>query len=340
MPKNTFVMLAHKYDPKKHQIGGWYASEKLDGQRAYWVPETRGLRKGDVSFAGLLTLVGSLNPEHISTGLWSRLGNVIHAPDDFISKLPTSYSLDGELYADGEYRQDLRSIISRYVPDSRWDSVGYNVFDAPSLGKCFHDTYNHLLMVKTQGMVFKENIRLHHQVRLPSATEAAVEAMDAMLETVVAAGGEGVMLRNPWSMWVPHRLYDLLKVKPFDDDEGTVIGYTSGRATDKGSKLLGMMGALILDISHMPFDIKHGEYVLIKKPTKTRQLELSGFTEAERLLKGQEAIDWATANPGQVCPDWVEAAHFSRGDRVTFKYRGLTKDGIPSEARYWRREWK
>ena len=31
--KKEFVQLAKVFDAKKHGIGGWFASEKLDGQR-------------------------------------------------------------------------------------------------------------------------------------------------------------------------------------------------------------------------------------------------------------------------------------------------------------------
>jgi DNA ligase-1 len=30
------VMLAHVFDPEKHDPTGWWMSEKLDGVRAYW----------------------------------------------------------------------------------------------------------------------------------------------------------------------------------------------------------------------------------------------------------------------------------------------------------------
>jgi DNA ligase-1 len=29
-------MLAHVFDPEKHDPTGWWMSEKLDGVRAYW----------------------------------------------------------------------------------------------------------------------------------------------------------------------------------------------------------------------------------------------------------------------------------------------------------------
>jgi ATP-dependent DNA ligase len=109
-----------------------------------------------------------------------------------------------------------------------------------------------------------------------------------------------------------------LKIKPHDDAEATVIGYTSGRETDKGSKLLGLMGALIVEFNG-------------------KRMELSGFTDQERQFSSAEAASFAASNPGSECPDWITNTNFPRGSQVTFKYRGLTKEGIPQEARYFRK---
>ena len=46
MSRREFLMLAHKFNPKKHRIGGWYMSEKLDGMRCWWDSGvTRGILK-------------------------------------------------------------------------------------------------------------------------------------------------------------------------------------------------------------------------------------------------------------------------------------------------------
>jgi len=164
------------------------------------------------------------------------------------------------------------------------------------------------------------------QIRLPSHTTTAQMMIDTQLDLVTDMGGEGLMLRKPESLWVPERVHNLLKLKRLDDGEGIVKGYITGRQTDKGSKLLGLMGAMILEISG------------------GKRLELSGFTDAERALRrtggkpeGQHtATDYAVMNPETELPDWIEATQFPRGSKVTFRHRGKTKDGIPMEARYWR----
>ena len=68
-----------------------------------------------------------------------------------------------------------------------------------------------------------------------------------------------------------------------------------------------------------------------------KRLELSGLTDAEREFADQMARDWAVGNPGIDAPYWVEGTQFKKGQSVTFKYRELSDDGIPKEARYWRR---
>ena len=96
------------------------------------------------------------------------------------------------------------------------------------------------------------------------------------------------------------------------------MGFTSGRETNKGSRLLGKIGALIVDY-------------------QGKRLELAGLTDAEREFADPMARDWAANNPGQDAPYWIEGKRFRKGQTVTFKYRELSDDGIPKEARYWRR---
>jgi len=135
---------------------------------------------------------------------------------------------------------------------------------------------------------------------------------------VLDQGGEGVVIRNPQGIWTPKRHRNILKYKPFSDAEARITGFTSGRETNKGSRLLGKIGALILDY-------------------QGKRLELSGLTDAEREFADRMACDWAASNPGIDAPYWIEGKQFKKGQTVTFKYRELSDDGIPKEARYWRR---
>ena len=130
-------------------------------------------------------------------------------------------------------------------------------------------------------------------------------------------GGEGVVIRNPMSSWTPKRHKGLLKFKPFEDAEATIIGFTSGRETDKGSRLLGKIGALIVDY-------------------KGKRLELAGLTDAEREFLNPDMSRAAAEKPGEDMPEFFQGKHFKVGQTVTFIYRELTDEGMPKEARYFR----
>jgi len=384
--KREFLMLAHKLDFAKFCVGGAYYSEKLDGKRAFWDGGvTRGIPKSEVPWANHAKDERYIDPP-IATGLWSRYGNVIHAPDWWLDALPVM-PLDGELYPNvadhtKEHRQDLMSKISKLVPvDSEWAEVALHAYGIPNYAEVFREgqvrnpNYEHLFTIQDEVWMLRavddfdkdwdywpkshkrlsfeqeeylligklancnpKIVKTHEQCLLPYSTFDAIAVLEQKLLDVVAEGGEGLIVRAGIPHWQPTRSHHMLKLKPCDDAEGIVVGYTTGRETNRGSKLLGMMGALILEIEG------------------GKRLELSGFTDEERRLHAikqvptpftdgcglQEfdpptpfaAFDWASEHPGEEVPDWIEAIKFPRGTVVTFKYRGKSKDGIPQEARY------
>ena len=332
MAKQEYLMLAHTFSRAKHNISGWYASEKLDGSRAFWDGGcSRGMLAKDVSYANCIK-DDRLKTQSIASGLWSRSGKVINAPDWFLDDLPDC-PLDGELYLDRGKFQELRKIIGQHIPDTRWGSVQFKVFDSPSWNRFTQDReikirneysfyvtqpnfqpdwginknwtfelVRHFLESKCPNYVLK-------QERLPLGHLQAVIRLEEMLDTITSLSGEGIVLRNPSSYWVTERSHNLLKVKKWKDAEGILIGYTAGKG-----KYLGMVGALILDFND-------------------KTLELSGMTDDERVLvSGRE---WAENNPGGLSTV-AEAKHFKIGQSITFKYRELSDNGIPKEARYYR----
>jgi DNA ligase-1 len=246
--------------------------------------------------------------------------------------------LDGELYSGRGKFQQVISTVKKFVPiDDEWEQIDYMVFDAPSdymflapgkinnpqwtleLEDCRHlppvegrpdpFPYHKVLRMFELGKweLFAPALFVK-QYRLPIQTEAAATMVISILDGTVAKGGEGLMLRKPESVWEPCRSHNLLKVKPFSDAEATVVGYVWGKG-----KLEGLMGALVVECMGRIF-------------------ELSGFTDEERTLSQ------AYGMPGTSVSDDVTSNHFPRGSAVTFKYRELTDDGVPKEARYWRKQ--
>lgn len=359
MAKREFLQLAHNFNgniARRTDIGGWYASEKLDGIRCFWDGGvSRGIPKSKIPWANTAK-DARYRVQPIATGLWTRYGNVIHAPDSWLNTLPL-IPLDGELFVGrGEgTRQTLTRIVKTLEPIAGlWLNVAYHVFDVVPLGVIFADgvidnpnfrktfkgipgwvkSINYQFdYMPSNGIVYNSTVKIlerligthskivfaHKQTRLPLGNKLARDRVTEMFNEVSDLNGEGLIIRHPHTVWEPARLHTILKLKAERDAEASIIGYISGRETDRGSKLRGLIGAFILQM---------------EDGTK---FELSGFTDEERQLETTEAFQWAYDNPGEVIPPDFEALHFKRGDVVTFKYRELTKDGVPSEARYWRK---
>lgn len=343
MAKREFLMLAHTFKPAKHALGGWYMSHKLDGMRCFWDGgASRGVLKADVPWANTAKDERYVTPP-VATGLWSRYGNVIHAPDWFLDKLPKGCPLDGELYiGPGEgQRQELMKVVKSLTPDDRWHKVTYHLYAVPDMAEvladgvikntnftkrftgCLQWWQERLPDARPMRMAFRtqlnefaihanETVFAHPQVELPYV--GWEDAIEAELQKVLALHGEGLMFRHPDTAYSCQRSYNLLKHKPWEDAEGVVVGYTSGKEGVEG-RLLGKMGSVTVAYNGTTFD-------------------LSGFTEAERELSDPA---WAEANPGTWCPDSITCDAFPRGSIITFKYRELTADGKPVEARYLRK---
>jgi DNA ligase-1 len=236
--------------------------------------------------------------------------------------------------------QDTVSIVKRYVPDEGdWRHVKYNVFDLPSdyaflaPGKINNPQWTKelpdmrdLAPARLHGpMNFHKVCRMIQlckidlgstiwvkQHRLPLSTNRAVEEIGYGLQDVVIRGGEGLVLRKPESVWEPKRSHNCLKVKPLYDSEAKVIGFVWGKG-----KLNGLMGAMIVEWEGKTF-------------------ELSGFTDEERRLYVKDN-GYDLREPGVGAGMYTYSALFGIGSTVTFHYVGLTKDGIPKEARFWRK---
>ena len=361
MARRELLQLADTYNPKKHKIAGRYISDKLDGTRCFWDGGlTRGMRTEDVPYANLIdpkTGKRKTKIKPIATGLYSRYGNPIIAPDWFLNSLPCTF-LDGELFAGEGNFQLCRSICGGDTPDPRFDQIKYAVYGAPPVERLFmpgeiknanfHLTIDEKTLdwvmkrVKEFGsdfvtcqaanfdeelMFLSHNIEtqsdtcfLHRQVKLPGDEGAAIAAKESFLHGVLDKGGEGTIIRDGLFPWTPKRIPALLKDKPFEDAEATITGFTSGREGKQGNRL-GRIGALIT------------EYV---GPKGKVRLELAGLNEKETELP-EESQAWAIKNPGQDMPGWATSKVFRVGQTVTFKYRELSDDQIPKEARYWRK---
>lgn len=334
MAKREFLMQAHSLDKEARLYDKqWYVSEKLDGLRAFW--------DGGITRDRMPTFTKG----EVATGLWSRYGKIIHAPKNWLNKLPP-FPLDGELWIGRNRFQEVVSITKQKLHPSEtdWEHVQYLCYDSPGLADVFApgviEWPNRMMVITAETtkklrawaaessihwgssqsiahffVLLKQYLEFWH-VQKPYTQDYA--SLFKTCQQITNKGGEGLMLRCASLPWETNRSWGLLKLKLMQDAEATVVGYTFGRKTTKGSKLLGLMGALKVNW--------HGHY-----------FDLSGFTDIERDFATAEMVIYACDHPGEIAPSWVENKTFPRGSQVTFQYRTVTKDGIPREARYWRK---
>lgn len=353
MAKPFFLQKAHPLNPDKIGIAGRFISEKLDGQRFMWDGGiSRGMLAKDVPYANTQKDSRYLD-EQPATGLWSNYGKAIQAPDWWLDRFPP-FPVEGELWTGYNDFQNLSSIVRSSVNISTgWDEVRAMVFDAPPpemlfsprhitpspsvdfkiehgaiawwLAKYAHEhrtraNTTFAFRYKFLQKFLEENdvIKLVPHFQLPTNTPDAWSEVNRFTDNVLDLGGEGSMIRAMHDLWLPERVHTLHKYKPFTDAEGEVVGWTWGRETERGSKLLGLMGALILKI-------------------KAGTFKLSGFTDAEREMQLLQKVDVKAVAGQDVDPKVARSLHFPIGTKVTYKYRKLTDDGLPSEARFWRK---
>lgn len=186
-------------DPKPYLV-----SEKYDGVRGLWDGQT----------------------------LRTRSGNVIAAPAWFTAKLP-KLALDGELWmARGQFEK-LSGAVRKSTPqDDEWRQIKYLVFELPGAAGSFAERYEQIKRIVAQTnfaqLVAVEQFRV-----------ADNAALKRKLDEVVRGGGEGLMLHLADAPYVTGRNDALLKLKPLDDAEATVIAHVPGKG-----KYQGKMGAL------------------------------------------------------------------------------------------------
>jgi DNA ligase 1 len=219
MSSKDRVLLAHNITSHPIDPTGWYMSEKQDGIRAVWDGSALRTR------------------EH-----W----NIIAAPPDFTAHLPAGIALDGELcYPERGYKrfQDLVSAVRKSVPDPKaWAGVLYQIFDAPDCPVGTHGSTGfepfetRLERARYLAKDAGAHVRVLDQIRCEGRAH-----LDAALAAVLKAGGEGIMLRKPGSLYTCSRSATLLKCKGTQDAEATVIGYTDGEV---GGRREGLVGAL------------------------------------------------------------------------------------------------
>ena len=231
------MKVPREFKDKKFAPEGWLMSEKKDGLRARYNPETKGFI--------------------------SRNNKPYNAPSWFIESMPNVH-LDGELFC-GRGNFEKMGGARRKVPlNSDWFNYKFHVYDTPEINATFHDRYNALEKVvkvseelwnmykKDLGEEF-ENVTCplvltkHYEVE-------SIEQMKEYYQKVLDLGGEGIMLKNPSSDYENKRSNHLLKVKPDFDREAIIVDYKDGTGKYEGKLGAFICKQLINHDSYMTID--------------------------------------------------------------------------------------
>lgn len=201
---------------REANVAEYLVSEKYDGARVWW----DGRR------------------------LISRGGKQYMAPAWFTAPLPDQV-LDGELWAGrGQFQKLMRTIRDQQPDEEAWRSVRFMVFDAPGISAGFEQRQVALAELLSRQLLSTQLLSTRadwiEHVAQHRLTDS--EQLKQLLSKVIAQGGEGLILQRADAPYFPGRHSGFLKLKPYQDAEAVVVGYSPGKG-----KYTGMTGALIVE---------------------------------------------------------------------------------------------
>ena len=266
----------------------WFMSEKYDGYRACYNPE-------DKQF-------------------YSRQNKLFRSPEWFKSSIPPKIKFDGELWAGRENFQLMGTVRKKEPIDEEWLQIQYIVYDLPDLQKPFKERVKELekiqrIATKRWKLIRKDFEYPYNTLECPFVVCDQIQIkqesqLDKYYQTIIAEGGEGIMLKHPECDYTNGRCHTMLKYKPTFDAEAMIIDYKQGEGKYKG-----MLGGFICQ----PL-INHGSYSSIDT-NKLHQFSISGMDDSVRKT--------------------YKKTHPLRSI-ITYEYSGVTDSGKPRFARYIR----
>ncbi len=197
------LFLLKTYDDSK-EVVGWVMSEKLDGIRGFW------------------------NGQELLT----RGGKKLNPPKWFTKDYPP-FAVDGELWTKRSDFENISSIVRSQNSNNRWKLITHNIFEVPNQQGGLFERLSVL-----EGYLDKNPIS-HLKILKQTVVESKQHLQDT-LQQVISNKGEGVVVRNPNSLYETGRLSSALKVKKYFDTECTVLKILPGRG-----KYLGKMGSVL-----------------------------------------------------------------------------------------------
>jgi len=314
MSKPYFMMKAHKYDSKKPYPT--LASVKLDGMRFFWDGgASRGLSSDRVPYCNTAKDVGIKR----CTGLYSQYAKIIYAPDWFLDLFPKEYPLDGELWAGRGNFQTVSSICRRQDFTGDWHAISAAICDVPDpyavLGDRFVEDGKHLVKIfkgctgwwRDRGGILNRPI-----------------FRETFENRYVWLRERHTLVQEPGTLWlnVQRRVTSRAMIDVMLNEE-----------CDLGGEGIFLKGGY--------YSSTRSHDALKFKPWHDAEAVVTGYTDGEDGFVGMVGALMLTSkglnfkiSSGLTFEDRRNPPRI--GTTITYKYRELTKDGIPKEARYYR----
>ncbi|MBT3186300.1 MAG: DNA ligase [Candidatus Thioglobus sp.] len=201
------LFLLKTYDDSRDVVG-WVMSEKLDGIRGFW------------------------NGRELLT----RSGKKINAPAWFTQNYPP-FSIDGELWTKRGDFENISSIVRTKNSGDRWKKITHQIFEVP----------NQQGGLLERLSVLKAYLNTDPIVHLQILKQTSIDSKQQLkqfLAQVTDQKGEGVVVRNPNTLYKTGRLPSALKVKKYFDTECTVLKILPGKGKYKA-----VMGSVLCQTS-------------------------------------------------------------------------------------------
>lgn len=203
------LLLLSKFDKdffEKENLNEYLMSEKLDGVRGIWNGHT----------------------------LTTRKNYIIKTPEFFTKDFPP-FMLDGELWIKRNDFDTISSLIRKNsIDEDIWKQVSYNVFDVPQACEDFHIKECNL---ENRLMVLKQYLQRNPQTYIKIIPQISVEnkeKLENFYQQIIKNKGEGIVIRKNDTPYERKRSIYAMKLKPYEDAECEIIGYTQGKGKYKG----------------------------------------------------------------------------------------------------------
>lgn len=184
---------------------GWLITEALEGLKCMWNGEE----------------------------LVQKSGQVIAAPAYFTQEFPRDVCIDGMLWLGrGEGKKTL--ILAKRVDSDLWKQAKFLFFDVLNMRKPLEERIFYLQDLVT-------SLRLPHVISPQYEVCRDTDHMQSALQEVISAGGQGLFLRQPGSLYDGKRSKTLLTVRQTLVGEAVLVNYEAGKG-----RLEGLVSALIV----------------------------------------------------------------------------------------------